>query len=98
MSALKYLIVKTQTGKLTLWPMFYFQLSNFNFALPWSFKKVYSTHRMFRVGGSILAGVFLASSICVVPECLYSSNAASSTFLEKRWLTSNRPKLLLSIE
>ena len=34
-----------------------------------------------RVDGSILAGVFLISSFCVVPESSYSSNAASSSLL-----------------
>ena len=36
---------------------------------------------LLRVDGSILAGVFLTSSFCVVPESSYSSNAASSSLL-----------------
>ena len=36
---------------------------------------------LLRVDGSILAGVFLASSFCVVPESSYSSNAAISTLV-----------------
>ena len=34
---------------------------------------------MLRIDGSIMAGVFLTSSFCVVPECSSSSNTASSS-------------------
>ena len=36
---------------------------------------------LLRVDGSIVAGVFLTSFFCVVPESPYSSNAASSSLL-----------------
>ena len=36
---------------------------------------------LLRVDGSILAGVFLTSFFCVVPESPYSSDAASSSLL-----------------
>ena len=36
---------------------------------------------LLRVDGSIVAGVFLTSFFCVVPESPYSSDAASSSLL-----------------
>ena len=36
---------------------------------------------LLRVDGSIVAGVFLTSLFCVVPESPYSSDAASSSLL-----------------
>ena len=36
---------------------------------------------LLRVDGSTLAGVFLTSSFCVVPESSYSSNEASGSLL-----------------
>ena len=45
-------------------------------------KKAYSAHTMStRVDGSLVAGVFLTSFFCVVPESPYSSDAARSSLL-----------------
>jgi len=37
---------------------------------------------LLRIDGSIMAGVFLTSSVCVVPDSSGSSNAASSSLFE----------------
>ena len=60
----------------------YFQLTSTEFAMV-----IYKTkmsiahvHCLLRIDGSILPGVFLTSSFCVVPESLgFQSNAASSS-------------------
>ena len=57
---MKYLMVKTQTGNLTLEPMILFSAFKFQICLPWSFTtKMIILHIqcLLRVGGSILAGV-----------------------------------------
>ena len=76
-------MVKTRTGTIAtdFQFLFYFQLS---LNLPWSFTKqkmdiVHSHTSVLRIDGSILAGVFLTSSFCVVPESSGYSNAASSS-------------------
>ena len=43
--------------------------------------KMHIVHIQCLVEGSILAGVFLTSSFCVVPQSSYSSNAAVSSLL-----------------
>jgi len=40
---------------------------------------------LLRVDGSILAGVFLTSFFCVVPESPYSTDAAISSLLVVAW-------------
>ena len=57
-----------------------FHVFNFQLCLPWLFSKkelIMHIQGLLRVDGSIVAGVFL-TSFCVVPESLYSSDAASS--------------------
>ena len=74
---MKYLMIKTRTGNLTLYPLvFKFLFSRFKFqiCLPLSFAtKLLILHIqcLFRVGGSILGGVFLTSLF----ESSYSSDA-----------------------
>ena len=60
-----------------------FHVFNFQICLPWLFTKELIVHELclLRVNGSIVAGVFLTSFFCVVPESPYSSDAASSSLL-----------------
>ena len=44
-------------------------------------KRIVHIQCLLRVDGSIVAGVFLTSFFCVVPESLYSSDTASSSLL-----------------
>ena len=61
-----------------------FHIFNFQICLPWLFTKkelIVHIQCLLRVDGSIVAGVFLTSFFCVVPESPYSSDAASSSLL-----------------
>ena len=61
-----------------------FQVFNFQICLPWLFTKkklILHIQCLLRVDGSLVAGVFLTSFFCVVPESPYSSDAASSNLL-----------------
>ena len=62
-----------------------FHVFNFQICLPWLFTKkrelIVHIQCLLRVDGSIVAGVFLISFFCVVPESPYPSDAASSSLL-----------------
>ena len=59
-----------------------FHIFNFQICLPWLFTKkkelIVHIQCLLRVDGSIVAGVFLTSFFCVVPESPYSSDTSSS--------------------
>ena len=92
---MKYLVVKAQTGNLTLYYSHWYSISYFNFQklLPWipylQQKCIQYKKCSLRVDGSILDGsildgsildgVFLTSFFYVVPEFPCSSDAASSS-------------------
>ena len=70
----------------------------FQICLPWLFTaKMLTVHIqcLLRVGGSILAGVFLTSFFCFVPESSYSSNASSSSLLVAWYSNCSRGRHLI---
>ena len=63
------------------WVIYDLEHCNFHISNLLVTTKMHIVHIQCLIKGSILAGVFLTSSFCVVPESSYSSNAAVSSLL-----------------